>query len=144
MGGWKLNDRNILLQGEAFKEGNQFYPNPKRNTEVELNGPFRGLINYNSTSGLYTWLIAPDKEIETLKYQRTERFHLVVLSEDDRKLEFTEISGDNRFLITSKSEILDWSVNNHSNEIILLLDSAGDTRVQQYQIVELINNKKTR
>ena len=47
VGGWKLNDRNILLQGNSFREGNQFFPNPMRNTEVEFNGPFGGLIKYD-------------------------------------------------------------------------------------------------
>lgn len=138
VGAWKLNDRNILLQGNAFKEGNNFFPNPKRNTEVEFSGPFSGLIKYNSENGKYVWVYRPERDFESLKYQRTANFHLVVVSENSTSLEFIEVGSNAPISVTAEGEIIEWSVNDMSDEVVMLIRKGENVSVEKRAIATML------
>lgn len=126
VGGWHLNNRNILLQGTAFKESSSFYPNPARKTEVEFEGPFTGLIRYDESSGQYSWLIQPGNLISEFKYQGTEDHDLIVLNETDNRLEFLDIGTQLGFSIKDESaKILDWSLDKSTNAVVVLMKGSN-------------------
>lgn len=139
VGGWHINDRNILLQGEAFRQGNPFYPNPVRNTEVEFKGPFTGLILFNQETGAYRWVIPNTNSREGLKYQRTKDFHLLVLEESDTTLRFYEITSNTAFEVSPSEQIAEWSVNDQTNEIVLFVGTEDKMDVVKYSIAEQVN-----
>lgn len=140
VGGWKLNDRNILLQGTALEEGNSLYPSPLRNTEVEFTGPFAGLIRFRSESNAYDWIIEPGIEMGGMKYQRTMKYHLIVLSESNTKLEFLEITSNKRFDVIPERKIVEWAVNDASDQLILMLDEGWKMKCEQLSIEKLVVN----
>ena len=120
VGGWYLNDRNILVQGTAFKKGNRFFPKPLRNTEVEFKGPFAGIIGFNKSTRTYHWVLPPNEIDDGLKYQRTENYHLLGLTESEKRLVFSEIVSGKQLEIDPENPIIEWSVAEPSDEIVLM------------------------
>lgn len=138
VGGWYINDRNIVVQGSAFKPESSY---PVRNTEVEFKGSFNGIALYNQETDEYSWLIEPKNHTTGLKYQRTKNYHLLVLSEDDNALVFREITTGKSININPELPILEWSASNREDEIIVLLSSDSNHTVNSYSISDLLSEQ---
>lgn len=121
VGGWHLNNRNILLQGTAFKESSTFYPNPSRKTEVEFEGPFSGLIRFDENSEQYSWLIEPGGMVNEFNYQGTLDYDLIILSESENGLQFLDVGTGKSFWVKDESKkMLDWSLDKNTNTVVVL------------------------
>lgn len=138
VGGWYINDKNIVLQGSAFKPESAY---PIRNTEVEFRGSFTGIALFNEETNEYSWLIEPENHTTGLKYQRTKNYHLLVLNEDNEALEFREITTAKSIKITPEFPIIEWSVNSSDDEIIALLQQGSQTTVKSYAIASLLSEQ---
>ena len=142
VGGWQLNNRNILLQGTAFRLSSDFYPNPVRKTEVEFEGPFTGLIRYDEVKNVYNWLFPSGNLVTGFKYQGTQDFDLIVLSETEASLDFLDVGSQQSFSVSDNSgKILDWSLDKISNSVVVLFgDDSGRTSTVKFQIISLLNS----
>jgi hypothetical protein len=145
IGGWKMNNRNILLQGTTFRLSSKYYPNPVRKTEVEFEGPFTGLIKYNEQEELYSWLLRSGNLISDFKYQDTKDYDLIITDESEDHLDFLDIASQQSFTINEDLEsILDWSLDKASNSVVILFaDEHGEASIRQMQIDSLLNSNSS-
>ena len=62
----------------------------------------------------------------------------LVLSETQTQLEFQEIASNSRILLEDADSLIEWSVNDETDEIILLLKGESEVYVKTVSIEELI------
>lgn len=139
VGGWTLNNRNIQIQGSKFEEGNRFYPNPIRKTEVEFVGSITGIIRFDQVTKEYIWLLK-DVDLNFFTYQRTDNYHLLVLNEDRSGLDFIEVTTGKRIdLQPNEGELEDWSLNEMTDELIFLtqVGNKDEMNVDSFRLSEL-------
>ena len=141
VGPWRMNNRNILVQGTAFRIGNPFYPNPIRKVEVEFEGPFSGVIRYDEQTDTYGWLIKPDVGFSTFDYQRTLSKHLLITERMENGLRLVDVgTGKELVLSNEKGKVIDWSMNETKESVVFLTerDSVGNLSIEEFDLNELL------
>lgn len=142
VGSWYMNDRNILVQGSAFRIGNAFYPNPIRKVEVEFKGPFAGVIKYDSKTDQYDWLLESGIERSSFEYQRTATRHLLITERLENGLRLVDVASEKELLLNASSgNLIDWSLNEELEKVIFLIkpDTLSSLITQEFDLNMLLS-----
>lgn len=67
VGAWKMEKRIGQVQGELFREGNRFWPDPSRMSHIYIKGPFMELLTYNSQVKQYERLYQLSDSIDLVQ-----------------------------------------------------------------------------
>lgn len=144
VGPWRMNNRNILVQGTAFQIGNPFYPNPIRKVEVEFEGPFSGVIRYDERTDTYGWLIRPGVELPTFDYQRTLSKHLLITERMENGLRLVDVGTGKELVLSSENgKVIDWSMNETKESVVFLTDqdSVANLSIEEFDLNELLTHE---
>ena len=144
IGNWERVKQYQQVQGETFKEGSRFYPDPIRLVYDKFEGLFDNIILYNDSTKTSSLLLSKDMTVKQFwlfnpDNSGTGDYLMVFSTANPNDIEasslFLKPLGSDTIVspFGENQKVVDWSINPVSKKMVTMLATGGS---ETFQVVE--------